>query len=373
MATAVFALAGAVAVTREAGVAAGAPGSRYWSGGLLLVVGLGMLVAIAVAVTETPEILRSSPFGWRQPSAVGLAVLMVGAVAVVGGHWVARADVAAGGTVRSGNASVLPVFAVAAAEAPTTPRVLSLEVDADAVHYALLRGAGGPVLGDADVAASPDAASTGDRALATAVRDLAAGRSGAAAEIATFGVTLVVVPADVGDALARIARVPGLSRVPATETVVYRTSAPAGELSVLAPRSLPVLLPASSGHASTELDAAASNRLLVLAEPFSSKWRATLAGSPLPATHAYGWAQAWRLPPSGGHLVVERTGDRRAGWMGLQFALLMVTLLLCIPARRLGRSSTESEPIDEPEPPAEPTPAVEPHNVTVFRVTLVGS
>jgi len=371
MATTVLALAGAVAISREAGVAAGAPGSRYWAGGLLLLAGLAMLVAIAVAITETPEILRSSAFGWRQPSAAGLALLMVAAVVVVGGHWLVRADVGAAATVQSGNAGVLPVFAVAAAEAPTTPRVLSLEVDADAVHYALLRGAGGLVLGDADVAARPgppSAPGTGDRALATAVRDLAAGRSGAAAEIASFGVTLVVVPADVGDALARIARVPGLARVPATETVVYRTTAPGGELSVLAPRSVPVLLPASSGHASTELTAASTNRLLVLAEPFSSHWRATLDGSPLPATHAYGWAQAWRLPPSGGHLVVERTGDGgRDVWVAVQLALLVLALLLCIPSRRLGRSSNDSDVVDEPEPsvPAETVPAVEPHNVTV--------
>jgi GT2 family glycosyltransferase len=375
MVAAVLALAAAVAITREAGVAAGAPGSRYWSGGLLVLAGLGLLVAVAVAAAETPEILRSSPFGWRQPGAAVLGVTMLAAVVIVGGHWLARADVAAAGTVRSGNDSVLPVFAVAAAEAPTTPRVLSLRADADAVHYALLRGADGQVLGDADVAARPDAASAptaGDAALAAAVRDLAAGRPGAAGQIAAFGVTLVVVPADAGGALARIAGVPGLAKVPATATVVYRTTAPAGELSILAPRSLPVLLPAASGHASTELPGGSSGRLLVLAEPFSSHWRATLDGDPLPATHAHGWAQAWTLPAGSGHLVIERTGDTRGGWMAVELGVLGLMLLLCIPARRLGRSGTDVDddaPAADAEPDAHPDaePAAdnEPTNVTV--------
>ena len=345
MFAAVLALAAAVAVTREAGVAAGAPGSRYWSGGLLVAAGLAMLVAVAVAAAETPAVLRSSAFGWRQPGAAILAAAMAAGTVIVGAHWLVRSDAGAAGTVRSGNDSVLPVFAVAAAEAPTTPRVLSLRVDADAVHYALLRGAGGPVLGDADVAST--APTTGDRSLATAVRNLAAGRPAAAAEIAQFGITLVVVPADAGGELARIARVPGLARVPATATVVYRTGLPAGELAVVTPGSAkPVLLPAASGHARTQVPAGASGRLLVLAEPYSGHWRATFDGDPLPATRAYGWAQAWTLPAGGGGLVVERTGDARGGWMALELGLFLLVLLLSLPTRRLIRSGPDNETED---------------------------
>jgi len=365
MAGAVLGLAAAVAITRDAGVAAGAPGSRYWSGGLLVAAGLAMLVAVAVAATETPAALRSSAFGWRQAGAAVIGVTLVAALVIVGGHWLARSDVAAAGTVRSGADSVLPVFAVAAAEAPTTPRVLSLRADADAVHYALLRGADGPVLGAADVAVGPDAASAptaGERALAAAVRNLAAGRPEAAGQIAAFGVTLIVVPADSGGALAPIARVPGLARVPATATVVYRAALPAGELTVVAPHTEPAPLPAASGHASTTLPAGPAGRLLVLAEPYSSHWRARLDGAPLPRTHAYGWAQAWVLPAGGGHLAVERADDGRGTWMGVQWALLCVALLLCIPARRLTRSSRDGGDSGEGEDgatPATETPAAE--------------
>ena len=376
MAGAVFALAAAVAITREAGVAAGAPGSRYWSGGVLVAAGLACLVAVAVAATETPAVLRSSAFGWRQPGAAILGAMLVAGTVVVGGHWLARSDVAARGTVRSGTDSVLPVFAVAAADAPTTPRVLSLRADADAVHYALLRGAGGPVLGDADVASRPDTATApaaGERALATAVRNLAAGRSEAAAQIAAFGVTLVVVPADAGGVLAPIARVPGLARVPATATVVYRTATPAGELTVVAPHTEPVPLPAAGGHADTPLPPGPAGRLLVLAEPFSSHWRARLDGAALPAARAYGWAQAWTLPAAGGHLVVERAGDNRGGWLGLEWGLLCIALLLCIPARRLTRAGRDGGDAGDGSDVSPPAIATEAEPITNVHVVATGA
>ncbi|MBV9098779.1 MAG: glycosyltransferase family 2 protein [Frankiaceae bacterium] len=359
---AVFALAAAVAVTRDAGVAAGAPGSRYWSGGLLVAAGLGFLVAVAVAAAETPYVLRSSAFGWRQPGAAVLGLALAVGLAIAAVHWVGRSDVGAAGTVRSGNDSVLPVFAVAAAEAPTTPRVLALRADADAVHYALLRGARGQEIGDADVAANSSGPAA--QALASAVRNLAAGRPEAAGQLASFGITLVVVPADAGGALARIGQVPGLARVPATSTVVYRTTLPAGELTVIAPRTQPLPLPAAGGHAATALPAGPAGRLLVLAEPFSAHWRATFDGHALPATHAYGWAQAWTLPAAGGRLVVDRTGSGRSASMGLEFALFAVALLLCIPARRFGRAGSDPDTDVEPSPRAA-AGAAEPHNVIV--------
>jgi hypothetical protein len=203
----------------------------------------------------------------------------------------------------------------------------------------------------------------GERALAKAVRDLAAGRPGSAAEIAAFGVTLVVVPADAGGALARIARVPGLARVPATATVVYQTAVPAGELSVLdpvqaaaaptagGPRTPPALLPAANGHADTQLPAGPDGRLLVLAEPYSSGWRASVGGHVLPAMRAYGWAQAWTLPAGGGRLVVERTGGGRGAWVDGEAALLALALLLCVPAGRLRRSSAAAD--DAADDPAD--------------------
>jgi hypothetical protein len=77
--------------------------------------------------------------------------------------------------------------------------------------------------------------------------------------------------------------------------------------------------------------AGSAGRLLVLAEPAGPHWRASIAGKRLPATTAYGWAQAWRLPASGGRLDVGRGGEHRAGWLWLQLAVVVVAGLLALP------------------------------------------
>jgi hypothetical protein len=355
MASFLIGVGAAVAVSRAAGVAA-APGSRHWTGGLLLVAATGLLVAVVTAAEETPRALRTAAFGWRQPAAAVIGVALVAASVVVGAHWLARSDVGAPGTVRAGGPGVLPVFALASAQAPTVPRVLALTADHDAVHYTVLRGAAGLQLGDTEVGPFGSDASAASRSLQAAVRDAAAGRPVAAGELAGFGVTLVVVP-DVSGALGRLASVPGLSRVPATDTVVYRAALPAGELAVLAgadatlaaggaplpAQARPALLPAGAGRADTTVPAGPADRLLVLAEPVSSHWRATLDGRPLTPALAYVWAQAWRLPAASGRLVVRRSGDSRSAGLLVELAVVAVLLLLCLPARRFGRASSDAD------------------------------
>jgi len=53
----------------------------------------------------------------------------------------------------------------------------------------------------------------------------------------------------------------------------------------------------------------------------------------LEKTTAYGWAQAWRLPPSCGRLVVERVGDDRHTLLNPEGVLVLLALLLCVPSR----------------------------------------
>ncbi|HMC70290.1 MAG TPA: hypothetical protein VKJ07_14135, partial [Mycobacteriales bacterium] len=192
------------------------------------------------------------------------------------------------------------------------------------------------------------------KAVTAAIADAAAGRNKALDELASLGVSLVVVPnangpnANGDAALGRLADVDGLARVPATSTVVFRLTRPTGELVVydgLAAQAAaagkplpntvaPKPLTATPGHAHVALPPASDGRrLLVLAEPRSASWRATLDGHRLERTTAYGWAQAWWLPPEGGRLVVEHVGGHRHTLVLIEGALVLLALLLCLPSR----------------------------------------
>jgi hypothetical protein len=244
------------------------------------------------------------------------------------------------------------VFAQAEAAAPTSPRVLVVRDRGGEVSYWLLRGAQGLRLGDAEVAATPSQHRVATNALSAAVADAAAGRPAAAAELASFGITLVVAPdSSNGQALRGLANVDGLARVPATATVVYRSTTPTGEAVVLtgeaaaaaaAGRALPMSarpqpLAAAPGHLHVEVPAATAPRLLVLAEPRSGAWHATLDGRRLVPRTAYGWAQAWELPNGGGVLTVGRAGGGRRDLLVVELVALALALATSVPTQRVDR------------------------------------
>ena len=324
------------------------PYARYWTGAPLVVAALGALLAAVVAAEEGPNALRRRAFGWRHAGAAILAVAALVGVLVAGLGWLMRGGDEA---LTASTSSVLPVFAQAEAAAPTSPRVLVVRSEGGAVHYAIIRGADGPRLGDADVGPrhTPAAAR---KALSNAIADAAAGREKALDELAALGVSLVVVPT-AGDAnsdatLSRLAGVDGLARVPATTTVVYRLTRPAGELVVYdgtaaqaastgkpLPNSVtPHALEAAAGHADVALPPASDGRrLLVLAEPRSGSWKATLDGHRLDRATAHGWAQAWWLPAGGGRLVVDHVGGHRHTLVVIEGLLVLLALILCLPSR----------------------------------------
>lgn len=321
------------------------PDSRYWVGALFLVAGVGALVAATAAADRAPEALRRVAFGWRQAGVAVIVLAAVAGTATMAVAWVVRG---ADRPLTDSSPQVLPIFAQAEAAAATSPRTLLLRSENSVVHYSLLRSPTGLTLGDADVAASGADHRRARRALAAAVADAAAGRSRAAGELAEFGISLVVVPDDSGGALRNVAAVDGLARVPATTTTVYRAALDSGELivlsgadgktaakgSTLSTTSHPKPLIASPGSARTEIAPASQQRLLVLAEPASTAWRAQLSGKPLPATTAYGWAQAWRLPAgSQGSLIVRRADSDRAPLLIAQLVLVVVAIALSIPVR----------------------------------------
>lgn len=348
----VLGTAGSLLISRAGGASAQDPAVRFWTGSTATLAALGAVIAAVVAGDRTRPALRRYAFGWRQPvvALIGLG-LLAGTATTVVGLLIRGVDRPLTGSTRS----LLPVFAAAEVGRDTSPRLVVLDGPAasgpGAVRYAVVRDPDGVRLGDADVTRfTPSAA---DNRLTDTIREAAAGQASALPDLAEFGVSMLVVRDTGATALSRLADLNGLERVPTSGALVWRSEIDTGELVMLGPHVAhavsngadlpanvrPHPLVARPGHSRATVPAGRSGRLLVLAEPASSHWRATLDGRALRSTTAYGWAQAWRLPASGGRLDLRRTGDHRSLWLGLQLAVVLVAGLLSVPV--IGRR-TES-------------------------------
>jgi hypothetical protein len=333
----------AVAVTRGAGVTRGLPASRHWPGLLLLVAGAGALLAALVAAVGARPALRQQNFGWRQPAAVVMVALAIASMFVLAGGWLIRG---AGKPLTDTSSHVLPLFTQSELAVPTSPRALVLTSTGPTVSYALVRRPSGPQLGDADVA--PPSSTPAGSQLAVAVRDLVAGRPGAATELVPFGIKYVVVPApSVARVRSALGRGATLSEHPAGAATVWESSLHTGELTVLDPSATktalaghvptdPVVtvLSAKPGSASVSLPPRASSGLLVLNEPASSHWQASVNGKPLTRHTAYGWAQAFQLPAGTGRLTLRYSDGSRPFWLVVELVIVVATLVSVVPVRR---------------------------------------
>jgi GT2 family glycosyltransferase len=341
----VIGVAVAVAITRAAGVTAGLPASRHWPGLALLVAGAGALLAALVAAVGARPALRDQSFGWRQPAAVVLVLIAVVSTLTLGVGWVVRG---AGRPLTSDSAAVLPLFVSSElADVATSPRALLLSVSGPRVSYALVRRPDGPQLGDADTAPQ-GGASPAEGHLAAAVRDLVAGRPGAGSELVPFDIGYVVAARTTAvKVTSALGRATTLTVLPAPGATVWRSALPTGELAVLtAPEaaqavqgvvpSTPVeaVLPATAGAANTAVAAGAAGRLVVLAEPANRHWHASVNGKRLVARTAYGWAQAFELPITGGRLRIDYGGGSRHVWLAVELAAVVVVLAATTPGRR---------------------------------------
>ena len=340
----VAATAGSLVISHQSGAVAGNPAVRYWTGTTGAVAALGLIVAALVGADQARSGLRRFAFGWRQPVAVltGLG-LLAGTVTAAAALLVRGAD----NPLTGRDEAVLPVFAAAEVGRPTTPRLIILggsTTPNGPAGYAVLRTSDGPRLGDADVAAKLSSAS---RRLNEALRDAAGGQAESVPLLAEFGVSMLVVRDSAADELSRFADVDGLARVPTSQSVVWRNQIPTGELVVLGPSDaaaaaagdgLPVdaqphALPATAGTSRAAVPAGRGGRMLVLAEPQSKSWHASIGGKSLPSTTAYGWAQAWWLPTEGGRLDLGRSSDARGWWLVAQLVVVGLALLLAVPVR----------------------------------------
>lgn len=382
-----LAAAAGLAVATVAGlvpVAASDGGAVHgWPGSGLSFAGAGLLAAAVIGTDGLRARLARSSFGWRQPGAVLLAVVVVAAPIATLGAWSWQARVGDATGLAALDRRVVPAVGQQAQASPTAARVLALTAGADDVlTWQLLRGDGpqlvdesaavrarglsGP-LADATVVA-PDA---GTAEVEDLVARLGSGSSGdVSSDLAALAVADVLVPPTTGDAdtaartqlVGRLDSTAGLERITANSSgVIWRvqptavtgaTAAAApvvsswarlvtaagagaadssGKAVATAPAELAI---ASDGHSvHARIPAGTAGRLIVLAERADAGWHATLDGHALRSVSG-GWRQTFEVGADGGRLVVELRSPNRMPWLVAQGVVALLAVLLALPVRR---------------------------------------
>lgn len=331
----------AVLETRGAGATTGYPATRHWPGLVLLIGGAGALTVAIVAAVGARHTLRDRSFGWRQPAVVVVVALAVVSTVTLVGSWLVRGG---GGPLKGDSPAVLPLYVQAELNVGTSARALLLYNDHGLIRYALVRSADGPVLGSGDLPASGAAADRASQHLADAVRDIVAARPGAGTELVPFGIDYVVAPIATARRVAsEIGQETTLTVIPVPSATVWHSTLDTGEVTVLGGTSATAARAGDSSSTSpaqvlqirggpTDLDAdvgsGGTGRLLVLAEPATSGWHATIGGQPLQPTTAYGWAQAFELPSDGGQVHISYNSGGRHWWLLIELLALVAVLLV---------------------------------------------
>jgi GT2 family glycosyltransferase len=338
-----------------------------WSGTALLLTALAAVTSAAVGADGLLARLSEHRFGWRQVLVAPVVALAVLGPVVGAGLWAWRGTA---GPLASGATTTLPAVVAAAAQGPAGVRTLELRPVGQALTYRLDGVEPGPWSRDLAVA-SPAAGGPADDSVRAVVRDLVDGPAGFAAgqaaveQLGRLAVGFVLVRGEApGSVLARLDSTAGLARIGApTGSALWRVgtgglgtgSAAALGAGQERPSRVRVetpdgavlqTLPVVGAHAATSVtlvhsgpsakDATSAERLLVLAEPASPRWRATLDGRSLASVRpqAGPWRQAFRLPDRPGHLVVSYDRSDQRWWRIGQGVLAGLVLLLALPVRR---------------------------------------
>ena len=327
----------------------------HWPGPALQLAAAGMLLTAVVGADELQARLAQRSFGWRQVVAGVLAAAAALLPLVSAVQW---ARDGADGPLRRGARPVLPAFAAAELAAAPGLRVLVLRRDgvggASGVSYDLT-GADDNHLGAAD-STPPDRQ---DTQLDAVVADLLTARGSDAAEaLSTRAVRYVAVPTGAGsEALAAaLDAQAGLTRRTSAGVLLWHVLAPTGGLTVLPPPLAQAALrgergptrellrtdpprPVGTGRegGTTTVGPGRPGRMLVLAQAADDGWRATFDGAELAPRTAWGWAQAFDLPPGEGVVGISRDDAPRRRLLLAQAAALVVVLVLAGPGGRKRR------------------------------------
>jgi GT2 family glycosyltransferase len=361
-------------------------GAGPWAGTALLLTALAAVASAAVGVDGLRARLAVHRFGWRQLLVAPVVALAVLGPVVGAGLWAWRG---VDGPLASGATSAaVPAVLTAAVQGPAGVRTLELRADRAALTYRLDGVEPGPWSRDLALGRAPAAGRSGDPVQAV-VRDLVDGPAGFAAgdaavdRLGRLAVGFVLVRGPVPAAVVtRLDATAGLARIGApTGSALWRVgtgglgTGASGALQATAqerPARVRVetsdgvvlqTLPVAGAHAATSVtlvhaaaagDTASTQPLLVLAEPASPRWRATLDGRSLPAVRpeAGPWRQAFRLPDQRdrpARLVVSYDRSDQRWWQTGQAVLAALVLLLALPVHRPGDAGGPASPASTEE------------------------
>jgi len=311
----------------------------------------------AVALDGIPARLAGASFGWRQPAAAAITVLLLLAPIGALGMLVLGVD----GPLARGSRDVLPAYVGAEMRTTDRPRSLVLSRGADDRLIYDLLSAPQPQLGDVDVAGPASTSAV----ITSLVSRLAAGLGADEVEaLATHGIRYVVLgdARAAGDPLVEsLDSQPGLRRVSARDGAAVWQLVPtssraqvidppeavaAGTVAMRVARAVPTVPddPRTPPSVATTVAAGVDGRTLVLSEAIDSRWTWTVDGSAVtstsptvaggdPATDPS--IQQVGLVSSSVPVTISFDGSSRSTWLWAQGAVLLLVALLALPSRRV--------------------------------------
>ena len=336
-----------------------------WPGIPTAIWGAALILCATLTVDRVFTRLVDASFGWRQPSAAVLSMLLLLAPICS----IALVIIGVDGPIRRGSREVLPAFVSAQMHTPLRPRSLVLQ-----------RGSGGSIVydllaaptsqtGDIDVAAPADVSTQLDLLIGRLVGGVGGDE---VAGLATHGVGFVVLSdltpgtdplvatldgerglrrlsSESGGAVWQIAEVSSRAQI-----VNPAPSVSAGTVVTRSATALPVSStdPRVVSSLDATIQAGTAGRRAIMSEAADDRWHWTLNGTAVPAqplsvsagpADASGGSAAavtdpsvQQLPLSGSATTVTAAfdGSSRTTWLWIELLVLVVTVVLALPSTR---------------------------------------
>ena len=304
-----------------------------WAGAGLLLLALAVVASAVAGADGLRGRLARHRFGWRQLLVAPVVAAAVLAPMAAGVAWAWRGAE----NPLQRNSSVPLAVAVDAARGPLALRTLVIGADGGDLTYRL-DGAEPAAWSRERIAGSSAALSPAAGSPVAAVVASLTGASPTAKGLRELAVGFVVVQAAAPAQIrARLDTVAGLVHLGSDRgATLWRVQQPQPRVSLGTPGKL-TAVPVSGSHSAvdTAIEPGTSGRRLMLSEPVSPGWQATLDGARLApvSDSAAPWRQVFVVPSAGGRLVVSYDDPVRRWWLIGQGALAAALLLLALPGR----------------------------------------